>query len=249
MKLQKIILIVCFIITTILLVALFYLDQKCKLYDICVGILTGIFLTVITTTVFYYYEKNKFLNKIYNKYSEIYFALCNLDKYLGEFLVVKEIADSKFGINYTLTSEINNIANSFDFEEYDSFFSKDLDNIITNLNNFKTRLYNLNQITAKRVKGILEHEAIQKDIEYKRLQGFNEQMLALSFQLAKERRDSILILVAKLHEYSVSLKIELDDLLTSLDKVYNFNSKWVAKKEFFNEEINSVNNLSKTEGK
>ena len=249
MKLQKTIIIICSIIIALLFIAIFFLSPNRKIYDICIGVLTGAFLTIITTTVFYFYEKNKILNRIYNKYSEIYFALINLDKYLGEFLVSKEITDSKFGINYMLTREINNIANSFDCEEYSSFFAKHLDSIVINLVNFKTKLYNLNQITAHRAKGVLEFSIMQKDIEIKQLQGSNEQMLAPFLQLATEHRDSILILVAKLHEYSVSLKLELDDLLTSLDKAYNSNLKWVAKKEYFKTQVNNVGNLNQAGGK
>lgn len=249
MKLQKIIIITCLIIIAISGIMLYFLNSDTKIYDVLVGILTGAFITIFTADVYYFYEKNKILNRIYTKYSDIYFALINLDKYLGEFLVTKEITDSKFGMNYILTREISNIAYSFDVEEYSSFFAKNIDNIINNLNNFKTKLSNLNQITANRSKGILEYEIIQKDIEYKRMQGLNEQMLLPNIQLATEHRDSILILVAKLHEYSVSLKLELDDLLTSLDKAYRFNSKWTAKKEYFKTQVSNVGNLNQAEGK
>lgn len=249
MKLQKTIIITCSIMIIIIGIMIYYFGSTTKKYDISVGILTGTFITILTSTVFYNYEKNKILNRIYTKYSDIYFALINLDKYLGEFLVSKEITDSKFGMIYMLTREIGNIAYSFDVEEYSSFFAKNIDNIINNLNNFKTKLSNLSQITANRSKDILEYEILQKDIEYKRMQGLNEQTLLPSIQLKIEHRDSILILVAKLHEYSVSLKLELDDLLISLDKAYKFKSKWTARKEYFKIQVNNLDNLNQTKGK
>lgn len=221
---------------------IYFFDSNTKKYDIFIGSLNGAFITILTATVFYFYEKSRILNIIYTKYSNLYFELMRLDKYLGDFLVSKEITDSKFGINYMITRDISSIAYSFNTEEYSSLFAKNIDNIITRLNNFKKKLNNLNQVTANKAKDVLNYEILQKNIERKRLQGCDEIILAPDIQSSMEYRDYILMSVAKLHEYSVSLKLDLDDLLILLDKSYKFKSKWFQIKEYFNQ-MDSKNEL------
>lgn len=202
---------------------LFFLDRNCKTYDMCVGVFTSAFLIVLTTAISYFRDKRDTLNRFYNEYSKVYFALCCVDASIRKFLAEMEITDNKFFMIPSLTKETNKILYSLDYNEYSSFFAKKTDNIIINLKRFNSQLFNLSNIANARVCDILNYEIALKNKE--------------EDAMVKARRDAILVSVGKLHEYTASLKLKLDELLNSLDDLHCFDLKWSTQKEDFNEQL------------
>lgn len=240
MRLQKYIIISCIIILILSLIGIFVTEQNNKLYDLSIGVFTGVVLTGMTSIILFLYEKNKIINKLYNNFAEIYFTLCVIDKNLGNFLIKKEITDMNFRINYKLTMEIINTIKEFDFDEYTSFFDKNFNMILEKFLDFNLKLYNLNNIIGERNQGILYHELTVKDLELKRLQGYASDMLLPYEQNVINEREALLILIGKLHEYVASLKQELTANLTKLDIYYKFKISWNNRKDLLEKQVTEL---------
>lgn len=225
MRLHKKIIMLCIAVFVIIGMALFFLDRNRKTYDICVGVFTSAFLIILTTAISYFHDKRNILDGFYNEYSKIYFALCCVDASIGKFLAERTITDSKFSMIPSLTGKTNEILYSLDYNEYSSFFAKKTDDIILNLKRLNSQLFNLSNIANARVCDILNYEIALKNKE--------------EDAMVKARRDAILVSVGKLHEYTASLKLKLDELLNSLDSLHCFDLRWAPQKEDFNKEASA----------
>ena len=228
MRLQKYIIISCIIILILSLIGIFVTEQNNKFYDLSTG---------MTSIILFLYEKNKIINKLYNNFAEIYFTLCVIDKNLGNFLIKKEITDMNFRINYKLTMEIINTIKEFDFDEYTSFFDSKFNSLLEQFLSFNLKLHN---IVGERNQGVLYHELTLKDLELKRLQGIAEQMLLPYEQQVINDREALLILIGKLHEYVVSLKLELTSNLTKLDNYHKFKISWDGRKSLLEKQVQEL---------
>ena len=240
MRLQKYIIISCIIILILSVIGIFMTEQNNKFYDLATGVFTGVVLTIMTSIILFLYEKNKIINKLYNNFAEIYFTLCVIDKNLGNFLIKKEITDMNFRINYKLTMEIINTIKEFEFDEYTSFFDNKFNNLLEQFLSFNLKLYNLNNIVGERSQGVLHHELTVKDIELKRLQGYAPELLLPYEQQVINDREALLILIGKLHEYVVSLKLESAANLSKLDNYHKFKISWNDRKNLLEKQVNEL---------
>ena len=221
MKLQKNIIVSVLIFLILSVWGIVFFDSKNKIYDISCGVFASDLLVLLTAIIMYYYAKKKFVEKIYSNFSQIYFSLCYIHNNIGEFLIEKNLTDKNFSINHKLILEISNIMNKLVDEEFVTFCDFKLNEIIKKISNFTIKLYNLKNIIEKRTIDILKFEVTVNK---------NQNLI--------DDRENLLILIAKLHEYSCSLKIELDEILFELDKVCKFKNKWEYKKQYFKEQEN-----------
>ena len=223
MKLQKNIIIWSLIIMLLSISGIFFFNKNMILYDICVGIFTGTILTVLTAIILYNYEKKKLLDKIYSNFSEIYYALCTIHLKLGKFLENKNISDAEFSSNYKLVVQISETMSNLKNDKFTSFWDYKLHNEIKKLNNFSSKLYNLKNIIGARNIDILQFEIAVKE-------------KTLNNQDLFKFREDLLIAIGRLHEYSCSLKIELDEIMTDFCNICKFSNKWQDKKNDFEKE-------------
>lgn len=229
MKLQKNIIIWSLIIMLLSISGIFFFNKNMKLYDICVGIFTGTILTVLTAIILYNYEKKKLLDKIYSNFSEIYYALCTIHLKLGKFLENKNISDAEFSSNYKLVVQISETMSNLKNDEFTSFWDYKLHNEIKKLNNFSSKLYNLKNIIGAQNIDILQFEVAVKE-------------KTLNNQDLFKFREDLLIATGRLHEYSCSLKIELDEIMIKLDSICKFNNRWNDKKTYFEKDLEARKN-------
>ena len=236
MKLQKNIIILSLILMFLSTLGVFFLDTKMRLYDISVGIFTGVVLTFLTTIILYNYEKKKLLNRIYSNFSEIYFVLCFICQKLNKFLDKKDITDSEFSLNYKLATEISGTLRDLVNVEYTSFFDFKLNNQMKNFIKYTAKLYNLKNIIETRNVDILNFEiAVKENILSGQLNDKKNQLLIVY-------REELLIAIGRLHEYSCSLKIELDEIMTDFCNICKFSNKWQDKKNDFEKEVEAKKN-------
>lgn len=236
MKLQKNIIICSFVLMILSIVGIIFLNAEMKIYDICVGVFTGVILTLLTTIILYNYEKKKLLNKLYSNFSEIYFILCFICQKLGKFLDKKDITNVEFSLNYKLATEISDSLRNLVNVEYTSFFDRKLDKQMENFTKYVAKLYNLKNIIEARNINILNFEIEAKE-------GLlNNQLSEKKKQLLIEYREEILIAIGRLHEYSCSLKIELDEIMTEFCNCCKICNKWQDEKNDFEKEVEAKKN-------
>ena len=128
----------------------------------------------------------------------------------------------------------------FDFDEYTSFFDSKFNSLLEQFLSFNLKLYNLHNIVGERNQGVLYHELTLKDLELKRLQGIAEQMLLPYEQQVINDRETLLILIGKLHEYVASLKLELTSSLTKLDNYHKFKISWDGRKSLLEKQVQEL---------
>ncbi len=231
MKLQKNIIIWELIILIFFLFFVLTLNKDTKIYDICMSLFSADLFALIFSVITYQYEKKTLLNKIYSNFSEMYYALHTIYLKLGKFLEEKDVSNTKFSLNYKLVVQISEAMSYLKNEEFTSFFDFKLHNQIKKLNNFSIKLYNLKNIIETRNTNILQFEIAVKDNMQSNQPNINNNQ-----ELFKCRED-LLISLGRLHEYSCSLKIELDEIMTELDSICKFNNKWNDKKQYFEKDL------------
>lgn len=236
MKLQKNIIICSFVLMILSIVGIIFFNAEMKIYDICVGVFTGVILTLLTTIILYNYEKKKLLNKLYSNFSEIYFILCFICQKLGKFLDKKDITNAEFSLNYKLATEISDTLRNLVNIEYTSFFDRKLDKQMGDFIKYTAKLYNLKNIIEARNINILNFELAVKENLLKNQANEKENQLLIEY------REELLISIGKLHEYSCSLKIELDEIMTEFCSICKFNDKWQDKKNDFEKEVEAKKN-------
>lgn len=234
MKLQKRIIIFEIIILILFMFLVFVLDKETKTYDICMSLFSASLFALIFSVITYLYEKNILLNKIYSNFSEIYYSLYTIYLKLGNFLEKKKISDSEFSLNYKLVMQISEKLINLKNDEFTSFFDFNLHNQIRKINDFSIKLYNLKNIIGTRCIEILQFENAIKENTQNNQPNINQEL--------QKNRENLLIAIGRLHEYSCSLKIELDEIMTKLDNIYRFNNRWNDKKQFFEKDLEVIKN-------
>lgn len=234
MKLQKRIIIFEIIILILFMFLVFVLDKETKTYDICMSLFSASLFALIFSVITYLYEKNILLNKIYSNFSEIYYSLYTIYLKLGNFLEKKKISDSEFSLNYKLAMQISAILINLKNDEFTSFFDFNLHNQIRKINDFSIKLYNLKNIIGTRNIEILQFENAIKENTQNNQPNISQEL--------QKNRENLLIAIGRLHEYSCSLKIELDEIMTKLDNIYRFNNRWNDKKQFFEKDLEAKKN-------
>lgn len=234
MKLQKRIIIFEIIILILSMFLVFVLDKETKTHDICMSLFSASLFALIFSVITYLYEKNILLNKIYSNFSEIYYSLYTIYLKLGNFLEKKKISDSEFSLNYKLAMQISAILINLKNDEFTSFFDFNLHNQIRKINDFSIKLYNLKNIIGTRNIDILQFEIVTKENMQNNQPNINQEL--------QKNRENLLIAIGRLHEYSCSLKIELDEIMTEIDSICKFNYKWNDKKLYFEKEVEAIKN-------
>lgn len=233
MELNRNTIIISIIVLLITIPFLIGFEVSTKTFTIVVGVATALLVTILMATINYLHERKFIVNKVYESFSEIYFALMQIDKEIGKALISKTLTDNTFGINYKLTMHIIDIANSSQVAFYKGFSPFKLSNTMKKFDVFISKLRNLNQLTGERAKLVLSNDLFLTEIKTQTTLGADEKILQDMSKQAQESKENLLILVSKLHEYEVSLKLELNDLISELDKNYKFAYKWNDKKQYF----------------
>ena len=104
-------------------------------------------------------------------------------------------------------------------------------NEIKKLNNFSSKLYNLKNIIEARNIDILQFEIAVKENILNHQPNMNNNQDLFKF------REDLLIAIGRLHEYSCSLKIELNEIMMGLDSICKFNNRWNDKKFYFEKDM------------
>lgn len=221
MLLQKNMIICSLILMILSILGIIFLDSDSKLFNISVGLFTGTVLTMLTSVILYNFEKKKLLNKTNAYFSEIYYILETIYFKLGKFLEEKNITDMNFSLNYKLAMQISEKMKYLKKEVFTSFLDFKTHKLIKKLNSFMDKLYNLENIIAMRNINILQFEIALKQ------PNLNDNQCLFKY------REDLLIAIGRLHEYSCSLKIELDEIMTEFDAVCKFSNSWEDKKQCF----------------
>ena len=100
MELNRNTIIISIIVLLITIPFLIGFEVSTKTFTIVVGVATALLVTILMATINYLHERKFIVNKVYESFSEIYFALMQIDKEIGKALVSKTLTDNTFGINY-----------------------------------------------------------------------------------------------------------------------------------------------------
>lgn len=236
MKLQKNIIICEIIILIFFLFFVLILNKDTKIYDICMSLFSADLFALIFSVITYQYEKKTLLNKVYSNFSEIYYALHTIYLKLGKFLEEKDVSNTKFSLNYKLVMQISEAMLNLRNDEFTSFWDYKLHNKIKKINNFSSKLYNLKNIIEARNIDILQFEIAVKENILNNQPNMNNNQDLFKF------REDLLIAIGRLHEYSCSLKIELDEIMTEFYNICNFSNKWNDKKQYFEKDVEARKN-------
>ena len=236
MEINKKIFAVCALLGIILLIGINYLDRGGKPYDVLIGIFTGIIVSMVITLINYFHERKKLLNAVYLAFSEIYCAFLNISNSTSKFLSEQTIDRMEFENILSLAKFIEKLSPKNEIALYEGFWPCGLNDAIKNFQNYNNKLINLRSITQDVLLSILKHEINIQKLEAHKIQNTID---AQNEEFHKQQHDkirvSLLIRIAKLHEYQASLTQELDELLMKLSKEYKFKEIWSIRKKLFEE--------------
>ena len=246
MEINKITIYVCITTAILLFVAILHLNNTdmYKWYDIAIGLLTAFVATLVLSITNYLYERKKIIESIYEGFAEIYYTLGIYNKKMGQLIVNKTFTGSAFKLYYDFGKLIDKTYINSKVETYSGFPFAPLNKIINKLIDFSLKdLLNLNNITNERYQDVLNYQILLQSIEVSKVNGTNERKLNEQIQNANLLYESLLVTIAKLHEYEMSLKIKLDTILTELDSHYKFSIKWQDRKSYIESSIKTEGSL------
>ncbi|MBP9957832.1 MAG: hypothetical protein KBF14_05210 [Synergistaceae bacterium] len=190
-------------------------DISAGISSVISNVFTGFFVSSVLALIGYFYEKEKILNKTESNLLGLYINMIVTKEVtgnkLGQFSNVLKLSDLRFG-DITSSARLNvTFMEDMELESYSGFIScSRTTNIYDNLRGYKSRIYNLKNIASG-----IEIASIKYDLMISSAENLNIKGISLSSKDMIDihtTRDSIVIKVAKLHEYEDCLLMELDEL-------------------------------------
>lgn len=215
MKVNKQIMLVSIIVMTISLIFLLLYREDSLWKDIVVGIFTGMIVSYMTALIYYYSEKHEIWESIKAVLPDIYINLCLISKLTGSILSQIPYTAQLDRLDYKRILQLSEFNISFVLKCNIGLFSGILKNsrgsrAIRDFAQYSEKLYILKQCIGKVETSAVEVDALQIDILNKQASNFfvseNE------YKLFNDKRYLVTVQSSKIHEYEVSLLVELDKI-------------------------------------
>lgn len=225
MKINKITLLVCAVLTVLSGFAMMMIEYKVpdsvdtSLYQgIVSGIFTGFIVSLVISIIGYFHERNVILEKADSNIKSLYINMMVLTKVIGSTLPQIHKAVSMESLPFKNISGLSELNVSFSEKMDLGLFSPickrgRLSKIYTNLINFQNVLYNIKNISMNLQAQTMEFTIKTLELQRTQLQGI--QVPPTELEYINELRNAINIRTAKFHEYVTSQTLELEKIAKS----------------------------------
>ncbi|MBQ9200629.1 MAG: hypothetical protein IJ141_10675 [Lachnospiraceae bacterium] len=194
--------------------------------NIGISLFAGAIVATNTSLLYYIYERNKFLSQIKNALPTLYVNIVVLKQLTG--IIVPQVATSQqlSALNYRRLSSIadSNVTfvNNIGIEDFCGFWKKSkTEKAIKEFEKYLLELWNLKHCLEKVECYALEADALNYSLINKQIYG--QMVSSEENKLLFNKRNTVNIQTAKVHEYEASMLIKLDSVA---EPFYNKKKTW-----------------------
>jgi hypothetical protein len=246
MKAHKNTIIVCFVGCIIFLnltIILKLLDNQINdiFYNISIAIFTGLIISLITTTSMYFYEKNTYINGIYNSLKLIYQYLVSTNiefcKLTNELKNIELFTSSKtINLIDEFTQQIIKVQKEMPHNSYVNLIRKNgksnLDNYFCYMKWFLYDLWSIRYLSQNLEQKVLLYQTQQTNKDIAKINQDNETKIhSMDIKLNHLVVDSA-SLIGEGKTSSVQLAVDIERLIIMLRKLHRFDDTWENEKNF-----------------
>ncbi|MCM1049999.1 MAG: hypothetical protein NC433_16405 [Clostridiales bacterium] len=238
MKANKVAVISSLVLDIVIGNILYWADIPKVIYDILIGIFTGLIVSLVAGIVGYYVERTKIRSKLQTVIPDTYFNLTVIHAIIGGILPWIIYTENLSKLNYNMSISMADIAlKSIGKEElntYSGFFKYGkLNSAVCKMKSFETKVFNLKNCLNNVLINALNADNLQ--LEKQTI------MPGMFFPPEKEKlitdtRNCVNIQTAKIHEYGASLINEMDDIAT----LFFGKNKWEEQKGYILNQTNTI---------
>lgn len=211
--------------------------------NILVSLLTGSFISFMTTEINYLSERQKILCKIKEVIPSIYMNLKQIHKLTGDILPQIIYVQQLDGLNYKRLLSLADLNLNFiqqcHLNSFSCFFENGkLSCAVKDFAKYIDCLYNLKACLGELECVVLDADILQNQLFLK--QSKNQVILPEESKLLQDKRNLVNIKTAKVHEYEASLLQQLDSVA---DQFYvKPKHIWTEQKKILNQKVMQIFN-------
>ena len=215
MRINKWVIASCIIISILGVLMIVYFGNSAICVDIGISLLTGAIVSLVTSVLYYIYEWQDTVNSVKMVISSLYFDLLVIKRLTGSILpqVLKAnlLADLNFRRLSGLSSEAYELVNSSKVADFSGLTKRcrteidlqDFRSLIGDVTNLRGCVYDVELLS-------LSADRFQLELVLKQNNGW--QITPAEQELLTDKRNTVNVRTAKLHEYEASLLLRVDDL-------------------------------------
>ena len=217
MKINKITLITCVVISLLSGVTILFFDNT-LIVNISSGLFTGFIASFVISIIGYFHERNIILEKTDNNIKSLYINMMVLSKIIGNVLPQIHKADSMEPLPFKNISGLSELSVSFSEKMDLGLFSPiwkwgKLARTYAELIEFQQALYNIKNISVNLQAQTMEFTVKNLELQNAQIRGI--QPNSTEFEYINELKNLINIRTAKLHEYVTGQVLELEKIAKS----------------------------------
>ncbi len=238
MKANKIAVVSSLVLDVVIAGILYWVNVSKEIYDILIGIFTGLVVSLVAGIVGYYVERTKIKSKLQIAIPDTYFNLTIIHTITGGILSQIIYTEKLSKLNYNSAISIADIAlrgiGKEEFSTYSGFFRYGkLNDMVFKMKRFETKVFNLKNCLNNVLVNALSAETLQLEKQ--------TTMPGMFFPPEKEKlitdtRNCVNIQTAKIHEYEASLINEIDDIA----RTFFGQKRWEEQKRYILNQTNAV---------
>lgn len=238
MKVNKWIIICSVLIGMLCIFLLIVSEDDTLIESVAVSLLTGAIISVLTSIIYYFNERQRILYKIKEAIPNIYINLKYMNDMMSNILPQVIYVQYLDSLNYRRLLELASL--NMDFVQQCQVglfvaFSKNGKTVhaVDKFQKYIDDLYNLKNCLGKLECIVLDADILQNQLYIKQIN--NQIILPEEQKLLCDKRNLVNVRTAKIHEYEVSLMKELDDIADIF--FHKTKNEWKEKKGILNQQV------------
>ncbi len=214
MKANKVAIVVSLLLNFGIGILLCGVDASTKVYDILMGVFTGLVVAFVSSIVGYFVERNKIKNKLQTIIPNTYFNMIIVKNITGgilpQIIYMEKLSELNYNNVIAVVELTLNGLGENELNTYSGFIKwGNLYNIVNEMKNFETKIYHLKNCLNDILINALKVDNLQLE---KQIVSLGNLFPPEKEKLIFDTRNCVNIQTAKVHEYEASLINELEDL-------------------------------------
>lgn len=242
MKINKITMLICAIITLISGIILVFINDT-MLQGVVSGIFTGFIVSVVTAVIGYFYEREIILEKTDNNIRSLYVNLNVISKMLANILPQIYKSASLEKLPFACVAELSKLSIEFsdnmDFGLFVPIYKNGkIAQVYDELKELRQTLYNIKNTVADIQICVQDYTIKSLELENSKLKGIP--LTPAAYEALNESKNAINVKTAKLHEYVAGKALDLDKIAKKFYDCRRNTPSWEELKKILMQEAENI---------
>ncbi len=246
MKSNKSTAMACFMLSALALFGVIFIPSECcaTLHNICLSLFTGFIISLTIAFVGYFHEKEKIVTGIDSALTTLYINLSYMKIATGIALEKIAITQKSDYSNWKIGdisgfSDINiDCINDVKLDMYTPFIKAEEYKIINDLVVYKNKMFNLKHLLSGLHHNSLDYEIRSRELN---LAVQNGQVVnQWDVDEMQNRHNTLIAKTSRIHEYQVSLLMELENLSDRYIRHFSKKDSWEKRKKAMDISVSKI---------